>query len=108
MLPLLAKVNPGQNPLSPHLIMAEGHALKAPLHQNKIPLLRDLIPLASGQIPPDQDLLLGPQGVNHPKAINTGNSPQKPIERTGGENFINCNIHPILQMTEKLVIGNSC
>ena len=111
MLPLLTKVDPGQIPLSPHPIMTEGQALEAPLHQNKIPLLRDLIPLASGQIPPDQNLILGPQGVDlhlNPEAINTGNSPRKVIERTGGENFINCNFHPTLQMTEKLVIGNSC
>ena len=111
MLPLLAKVDLGQIPLSPHLTMTESHALEAPLHQNKIPLLRDLIPLASGQIPPNQDLIPGPHGVDHhlnPEAINTRTSPGKVIKRTGGENFINCNIHPTLQMTGKLATGNSC
>ena len=111
MPPLLAKVGPDQIPLSPHLIMTEGQALEAPLHQNKIPLLRNLIPLANGQIPLDQDLTPGPQGVDHhlnPEAINTGISQRKVIGKTGGENFINCNFHPTLQMTGKLAIGNSC
>ena len=110
MLPLLAKVDPGQIPLSPHPIMTEGQALEAPLHQNKIPLLKD-IPLASGQIPPDQDLIPGPQGVDHPlnpEAINTRISPRKVIERTGGENFINCNSHQTLQKKMRLATGNSC
>ena len=74
MLPLLAKVYQGQNPLSPHLTIIESNALEAPPHQNKIPLLRDLIPLARGQIPPDHNPILGPHGVDlhlDPEAINT-------------------------------------
>ena len=110
MPPLLTKVDPGQIPLSPHLIMIEGQALEAPLHQNKIPLLRDLIPLARGQIPPDQDPILDPQEVDHqlPKEINIGINILIVIQRNGGENFTNCNFHPTRQMKQKLAIGNSC
>ena len=111
MLPPLAKVDPGQIPLSPHLIIMEAIDLEAPLHQNKIPLLRDLIPLARGQIPLEQNLILDPQGVDlhqDPEVINIRIYPRTAILKNGGGNFINYNSRPTLQMKNKLVIGNSC
>ena len=111
MLPPLAKVDLGQIPLSPHLIIMEAIDLEALLHQNKIPLLRDLIPLAIGQIPLEHNPILSPQGVDphqDPEVINIGINPQQVTKKNGGGNFFNCNFHPTLQMIMKLVIGNSC
>ena len=72
--------------------------------------IRNLIPLAKGQTPPNQDPICDPQGVDlhlSPEAINIGISLPKAIEKIGGENFTNCNFHPILQKKKKLAIGNS-
>ena len=57
MLPLPAKVDLGQIPLTPQLTVIKAIDPVAPLHQNKIPLAQGLIPL-------DKDLILDPQGVN--------------------------------------------
>ena len=110
MLLLLIKADPGQTPLFPHLTVMEAIDLEALLHQNKIPLLRNLIPLAKGQAPPDQDPICEPQGLDlqPPKAINIGISLLKAIGNIGGENFSNCNFHPILKKKMKPAIGNSC
>ena len=110
MLPLLAKVNLGQNPLSPQLTGIEIIEPEAPPHQNKIPLPRGLIPLARGQIPPDLDPILDPQGVDlhlNQEEINIGPNLPKVIQRNGDENFINCNFHLNHQMMKKPGIGKS-